>query len=93
MLQWRAKLPNLDVIVCLRPPTFDLRVPTVGKKNIGEDYTQDIIRTLNLSPGKYHSRYVTKIQKTILKRRALIKSSAYKKKTNGYEKVADSLTF
>lgn len=54
----------------------------VGQKNLGEKYTQEILEKISLSPGKHHSRHVSRAQKALLKRRQLIKSVSYKKRRN-----------
>ncbi|XP_018314208.1 uncharacterized protein [Mycetomoellerius zeteki] len=51
----------------------------IGQKNIGEDYTQKVVTSLGLSPGKFHSRHISKINHTVKCRRRLIKNPTFKK--------------
>ncbi|XP_011883888.1 PREDICTED: uncharacterized protein LOC105571031, partial [Vollenhovia emeryi] len=64
----------------------------VGQKNIGECYTQEIAKTVNLSPGRHHSQHVSKVQKTAIKRRALI-TSAFKKRRMALKKLRTALRY
>lgn len=66
-------------------------VCAVGQKNIGEGYTQEIAKVLQLSPGKHHSRHVAAVQKTVEQRRKLIATAAYKKRRMELKKLRASL--
>ncbi|XP_011171636.3 uncharacterized protein LOC105204279 [Solenopsis invicta] len=64
---------------------------TVGQKNIGEGYTQAILKKLGKSPGKHHSRHVAASQKILQRRRQLMKTSAYKKRRMHLKKLRAAL--
>ncbi|XP_011685184.1 PREDICTED: uncharacterized protein LOC105448359 [Wasmannia auropunctata] len=59
----------------------------IGQKNLREKYTQDIAKRINLYPGKYHTQYVLKKQRILLKRRELIKTPEYKKRRMQLKKL------
>lgn len=63
----------------------------VGQKNMGEGYTQWILKKLCKSPGKHHSRHVLASQKTLQRRRQLMKTSAYKKRRMHLKKLRVAL--
>jgi hypothetical protein len=52
-----------------------------GQKHIGEGYTQEIVKAINLSPREHHSRHVSRTQKVLCERRLLMKTSVFKKDT------------
>ncbi|XP_034945421.1 uncharacterized protein [Chelonus insularis] len=59
----------------------------VGQENVGERYTQKMA----LSPGKHHTRDVLSKDKALLKRRALIRTHAYKKRRMQLKKLRTML--
>ncbi|XP_043282532.1 uncharacterized protein [Venturia canescens] len=53
---------------------------SVGQKNLGETYTQEIVKKMELSPGTHHLQHVARTDKLLLRRRSITSMRDYKKK-------------
>jgi len=64
---------------------------TVSQKNLGQGYIQEILKKISLSPGKHHSRFVSRVQKIAWKRRKVMRSTKFKKRRMELKKLRSAL--
>ena len=63
----------------------------VAQKNIGESYMQKVSTSLELSPGKHHTRFISRIEHLKKRRAVVIASRAFKQRRLDLKKYRTSL--
>jgi len=78
--------------LCLSQTASDYRFAcTVSQKNLGQGYTQEILKKISLFPGKHHLRFVSRVQKIAWKRREMMRSTKFKKCRMELKKLRSAL--
>ncbi|XP_015120753.1 uncharacterized protein LOC107043683 [Diachasma alloeum] len=77
-----------------RTPFFQFRLAcSVGHKNMGTTYTQEITDKITLSPGKYHSRHIAKYDRAHLRTRNIINTHQFKQHRAQQKKIRAALRY
>ncbi|XP_011859310.1 PREDICTED: uncharacterized protein LOC105556809 [Vollenhovia emeryi] len=64
---------------------------TVGHKNEGPQFMQNVLKSAGLSPGKHFSKHIAKTQRVLQRRRILTKAPEYKKRRLALKKLRTAL--
>lgn len=64
---------------------------SVGQKNLGQTYIQEITDKVQLSPGRHHQKHIARVDKRLLRRREYTKTREFKIRRNLNKKIRSGL--